>query len=105
MSGRKQKQGAFTGRTRRKKTALSVRLGDVVARVLITVGGIGTIVAVCFVFIYLGFKVLPLFSSPELSEPAAYEAEWAAKLQSPEAPSRPPWSPPFPLPFPQPQSL
>jgi phosphate transport system permease protein len=70
---------AFTGRTRRKKTSWTVKFSDVAARVLITVGGIGTIIAVCFVFIYLGYVVLPLFSSPSVGGEAESTAEWIAK--------------------------
>jgi phosphate transport system permease protein len=51
----------FTGITRRKQTPFSVRLGDIVSRWLITVGGIGTIVAVSAVFVFLGYVVMPMF--------------------------------------------
>src|SRR5262245_48327625 len=51
----------FTGMNRRKQTPLSVRMGDIVARWCITVGGIGTIVAVSAVFVFLFYVVLPLF--------------------------------------------
>jgi phosphate transport system permease protein len=59
MSQRK----TFTGVLRQRKTRWSVRLGDVVSRWCITVGGIGTIVAVAAVFVFLGYVVWPLFES------------------------------------------
>jgi phosphate transport system permease protein len=52
---------AYTGRSRRKHTPWTVRAGDVVAKWSITVGGIGTIVAVSLVFLFLFAVVLPLF--------------------------------------------
>jgi phosphate transport system permease protein len=58
MSNASQK---FTGRDRRRGTSWTVVLGDRVARGLITVGGIGTIVAVLLVCVYLFSVVLPLF--------------------------------------------
>ncbi|HND53598.1 MAG TPA: hypothetical protein PLV92_14415, partial [Pirellulaceae bacterium] len=54
-------RGSFTGRTRRHRNRWMVRLSDVVARWFITVGGIGTIVAVLLVFAFLLSVVLPLF--------------------------------------------
>lgn len=57
-----QPTGSFTGRNRRRRTSRAVRIGDALARGLITVGGIGTIVAVCTVCLYLAWVVLPLFA-------------------------------------------
>ncbi|MHC4993024.1 MAG: hypothetical protein ACYTGC_18780, partial [Planctomycetota bacterium] len=59
----------FTGRARRRKTRMSVRLADTTARVMITVGGIGTIVAVATVCVFLVAVVMPLFrpASTELA--------------------------------------
>ncbi|MCU0858666.1 MAG: hypothetical protein MUC65_09725, partial [Pontiellaceae bacterium] len=51
----------FTGRTRRKKTHWSVRASDRLSKLLITVGGIGTILAVSTVFFYLLYVAIPLF--------------------------------------------
>ncbi|HEY2148704.1 MAG TPA: hypothetical protein VGH32_12255, partial [Pirellulales bacterium] len=51
---------SFTGATRRRKTSWSVAAGDRVASALISVGGIGTIVAVLLVLAYLVSVVLPL---------------------------------------------
>ena len=51
----------FTGRSRRRKTHPWVRAGDRIARAVITFGGIGTIVAVLLVGLYLLAVALPLF--------------------------------------------
>jgi phosphate transport system permease protein len=50
----------FTGRPRRRKTHPWVRAGDLIARTMITLGGIGTIVAVLLVGVYLLTVALPL---------------------------------------------
>ncbi len=52
---------SFTGRARRKKTHWSVRASDRFSKSLITVGGIGTILAVSTVFFYLLYVTVPLF--------------------------------------------
>jgi phosphate transport system permease protein len=52
---------SFTGRARRKKTHWSVRASDRLSQSLITVGGIGTILAVSTVFFYLLYVAVPLF--------------------------------------------
>jgi phosphate transport system permease protein len=52
---------SFTGRSRERKTSWKVRWGDRIARGAITLGGIGTIVAVCTVCAFLAWVVLPLF--------------------------------------------
>ena len=52
---------SFTGRTRKRKTNRIVRLADAAARVIISIGGIGTIVAVSTVFLFLLWVVWPLF--------------------------------------------
>ena len=56
-------RATFTGRARRRKTDPWVRAGDWLARGLITVGGIGTIVAVLAVGIFLFAVAAPLFKS------------------------------------------
>jgi phosphate transport system permease protein len=53
----------YAGRPRQRKTRRSVRIAEVFSRALITVGGIGTIVAVVMVFAFLVYVVLPLFQS------------------------------------------
>lgn len=60
---------SFTGRRRRLQTRPIVKLGDRIARLLITVGGIGTIAAVLLICVFLVIVVLPLFRAPQL-EPA-----------------------------------
>ncbi len=51
----------LASRRRKIKLRWSVRLGNFLARYLITVGGIGVIVAICLVFIFLISVVAPLF--------------------------------------------
>lgn len=53
-----------THRQRRRTTRWTVRFADRIARVVITVGGIGTIAAVFLVFIFLLREAAPLFQSP-----------------------------------------
>ncbi len=61
---------SFTGVERRRTTRLSVRIIDRVARVLITVGGIGTILAVLMIMVFLIWVVVPLFTGGEIGEGA-----------------------------------
>lgn len=63
---------AFSGRTRKKKTTWAVRAGDVISRHMITIGGIGTLVAVSTVFLYLLWVAIPLLKPSELSSPASF---------------------------------
>ena len=51
---------SFTGRTRKRKTRLGVRFSDAFSRILIAVGGIGTVVSVMTVLLFLIYVVLPL---------------------------------------------
>lgn len=60
---------SFSGRTRQRKTRRSVILADRVASLLIAMGGIGTIVAVLTVCVFLVWVVIPLFTGSQL-EPA-----------------------------------
>jgi phosphate transport system permease protein len=62
-------KGTFTGRVRRRKSHPWVRFGDALARGLITAGGIGTIVAVLLVGVFLLVVAAPLFR-PARSSPA-----------------------------------
>ncbi|MFM7107863.1 MAG: hypothetical protein ACKOZU_04580, partial [Planctomycetaceae bacterium] len=62
---------SFTGRPRRRTTRPWVRTGDRVARVVITAGGIGTIVAVLLVGVFLLAVALPLFRSATVRREAA----------------------------------
>lgn len=59
-------------RTRRpRRTTRSVRVTDRVARTLITLGGIGTILAVATLCVFLVSVAVPLFLAPESSEARA----------------------------------
>ena len=64
-------KGTFTGRTRRRTSHPWVRFGDGLARGLITAGGIGTIVAVLLVGVFLLVVAAPLFSPARVSPVAA----------------------------------
>lgn len=52
---------SFTGRGRRRSTRRSVLLADRLARTLISIGGVGTILAVSGVCLFLVWVVVPLF--------------------------------------------
>ena len=56
-----QPDGSFTGVQRRRTTRASVKVADKTAKTLITVGGIGTILSVLGVALFLLWVVLPLF--------------------------------------------
>ncbi|MEI6658167.1 MAG: ABC transporter permease subunit [Planctomycetota bacterium] len=58
-----QPKPSFTGRSRRRTTHAWVRGSDTIARVVITLGGIGTIVAVLAVGVFLLAVAAPLFTS------------------------------------------
>jgi len=60
-----------SGRIRAKKTTWRVRCAEVVSRALITVGGIGTILSVLTVFIFLLWVALPLVRRAAVAERAA----------------------------------
>jgi phosphate transport system permease protein len=62
-----QPQSTFTGRSRRRKTHPWVRAGDALARAVITLGGIGTILAVLAVAVFLLAVALPLFQPARLT--------------------------------------
>ncbi len=59
-------RATFTGRERRRKTDPWVHAGDVLARGLITIGGIGTIVAVLAVGFFLFAVAAPLFQTARI---------------------------------------
>ena len=54
-------KGSFTGRARQRTTRRSVLIADRLARIFISVGGIGTIIAVLGVMVFLVWVVVPLF--------------------------------------------
>ncbi|MFU8780373.1 MAG: ABC transporter permease subunit [Kiritimatiellia bacterium] len=55
---------SFTGRQRKRSTHWSVKAKDRFAHAIITIGGLGTIVAVSTVCIFLVAVVIPLFRAP-----------------------------------------
>jgi phosphate transport system permease protein len=96
MSPDMQPQSTFTGRSRRRKTHPWVKAGDGLARLVITLGGIGTIIAVLAVAVFLLAVALPLFRPARLGlqhvatvagSPQARDssAQPAAEPDSPEA--------------------
>ncbi|NCA11461.1 hypothetical protein EBR56_06585, partial [bacterium] len=72
----------FTGRARRRSTRPWARAGDGIARLLITLGGIGTIIAVLLVAVFLLAVALPLFQRARI----AFDGE-TPLLRGPGAPS------------------
>ena len=60
---------SFTGIRRERRTRWTIALGDTVSRLVITVGGLGTIVAVLFVCFFLVMKSWPLFGMGRLDQP------------------------------------
>jgi phosphate transport system permease protein len=67
-------QSTFTGRSRRRKTHPWVKAGDALARAVITLGGIGTILAVLAVAVFLLAVALPLFRPARLTSGLASSA-------------------------------
>ena len=67
---------AFSGRKRERKTQKSVLLADLVARIGITFGGIGTIVAVIAVCVFLVAVTMPLFRSAVMTEEEIVDRSW-----------------------------
>lgn len=57
----------FTGKGREYSTKKRVKYADRLAGILITLGGLGTILAVTLVFVFLAWVVVPLFGSAEIS--------------------------------------
>jgi len=70
---------SFTGRTRRHTTHWSVRIGEVVSRAFITIGGIGTILAVGLVCVFLAWVVVPLFLPASLTGSQHFPLPWKAE--------------------------
>jgi phosphate transport system permease protein len=63
---------SFTGVSRKRATKWSVAAGDRFAKSLISIGGIGTIVAVLLVFAYLVSMVVPLFFPGRVTSTEAF---------------------------------
>lgn len=70
---------SFTGRTRERRTRLAVRIADYIAAILITTGGIATIVAVSTVCFFLLWVVFPLFLPAGIGSTQRAEAGWSAQ--------------------------
>src|SRR4051794_15031419 len=66
----------FTGYIRQRKTRFSVRFGEISSRLMITFGGLGTIIAVVLVCVFLVWVAVPLFLGAETKEAAQYPAIW-----------------------------
>jgi len=64
--------GVFKGRERARVTPRSVRVAERTARWLISLGGIGTILAVSLIFLFLVWVVVPLFRSGEMTRVATH---------------------------------
>ena len=60
----------YSGRRRRRSTTPAVKAANVMARVVITIGGLSTILAVTVVCVFLVAVVVPMFLPPAV-EPAA----------------------------------
>jgi phosphate transport system permease protein len=75
-------QSTFTGRSRRRKTHPWVKAGDSLARAVITLGGIGTILAVLAVAVFLLAVALPLFRPARLTSERASTVMAAAAAPS-----------------------
>ena len=71
-------KSSFTGRSRQRKTRRSVLVADRLARLLISVGGAGTIVAVLGVALFLVWVVVPLFLPAKVEHLEALAAEGGA---------------------------
>lgn len=65
---------SFTGLKRERKTRFSIKFADTASKTLITVGGVGTIVAVLAVCLYLLSEVIPLFTSGAADKRASGDA-------------------------------
>lgn len=63
-----QPANSYTGRQRKRTTHWSVKFKDRLTSVIITVGGLGTIVAVTTVFLFLISVVLPLFAPSKVDQ-------------------------------------
>ncbi|MEM7357300.1 MAG: hypothetical protein AAF657_41175, partial [Acidobacteriota bacterium] len=66
-------KGSFTGRARQRTTRRSVMIADRLAKIFISVGGIGTIIAVLGVMVFLVWVVVPLFLPAKVEDVDAFE--------------------------------
>lgn len=65
----------FIGKRRTRGTRGSVKVADRAAQTMITIGGIGTIVSVSLVCLFLVWVVLPLFTSESLESPRSVSVD------------------------------
>ncbi|QDT16814.1 ABC transporter permease subunit [Alienimonas californiensis] len=77
---------SFTGRRRNRKTKASVRWADRIASGLISVGGIGTILAIFGVGLVLVWQVVPLFLPGELETPTTLTGGATPRTATADAP-------------------
>lgn len=69
-------RATYSGRVRRHGTKWSVRVSDVIARWVITIGGLGTIASVLTVFAFLAWVVWPLFLPGSVTADGDSEVPW-----------------------------
>jgi phosphate transport system permease protein len=68
----------FSGHVRSRKTSRAVRIGEVLSRVFITIGGIGTILAIALVGCFLIYVVWPLFQGATVKEAGQFAVKMPA---------------------------
>ncbi len=85
MPGTKRNGKSFTGNRRERKPRRSVRVVDRLARSIITVGGVGSILAVSLVGVFLVVVAAPLFRSPDAGEAVALPGRVADPAAPPHA--------------------
>ncbi len=66
----------FTGYQRKRETRWSVRFGEFYSRFLITFGGLGTIMAIVLVCVFLFWVAVPLFFGAKSRETYQYDTSW-----------------------------
>ncbi len=69
---------SFVGQRRNRSTHWSVAAADRIARTVITIGGLGTLLAVSTVCLFLLYVVIPLFRAPEVEALSTVGAPRAA---------------------------
>ncbi len=75
---------SFTGRGRRRQTRKSVLWAERTAKLFISIGGIGTILAVSLIFFFLLWVITPLFRQAVIGEMSAVAARDTAVQESSE---------------------
>jgi len=82
--------GTFTGLRRRRRTSRAVRVANELARVLITSAGIGTIIAVSLVCVFLVWVVVPLFDAGSITLSGSSQVHALEQGERPGVPAREP---------------